>query len=155
MSEKQQAYRLAPWKKQARLILRVALALVFVSVIVMIYLSVSAELTRVKMETEVLHEERNTLLQDIANGETQEGKLTAYNVMKERAKEAGYFEVDTLNEDVCEYVVVDGYTGKISLDFKNDNSLKPSITSALIKPEYTISLQQWLLDQLKKGRPDL
>lgn len=144
------AYRLAPWRKQVKMILTIIFTALFAAVIAMVYLSISADMTDVKLKIQVLQEDRNALARDIADLITEEGILTSYARMEERAKEAGFYEIDFANEDIYSYVVMDGYSG-VGMTPETSVKIPQAMSEGLIKPEYSQSLQQWLSERIAVG----
>ncbi len=146
MKDNQNEYRLAPWRKQVKTIFEVMAILIIGFFIIMAYLKISADLTKVKLETQVLHEQRSLLLRQIANSVTQEGRLTAFTDIEKKAEAAGYKPIDMKDEDQYSYVIIDGYTGENYTELANI-AQSSNVLSGVIKPEYTESLQDWLTSQ--------
>jgi ribosomal protein S8 len=139
----QSAYRLAPWRKQVQNILNVIIVLVFIASVTMIYLYSSAQMTKMKLEIQKLHEERSNLTRMIADYLTREGQITSFDEMEKRAQQAGYIPIDMNDEETYTYLPIagfreDNYSG---LDNVPRNL---SIPVSIVKPEYTESLQRWL-----------
>ncbi len=151
METKPYAYRLAPWRKQVNRILSVLLLLIGIFCITMIYLSYSAQLTEVKLEIQVLHQERSDLSRTIADMIMQEGSLTAFTEMENRARRAGYVDIDFRDEDSYTYLPVPGFTGAYHSGL--DSVIRQeNIAVSSIKPEYSQTLQQWLNENLQFRR---
>ncbi len=145
------AYRLAPWRKQTNRIIIVLLITFGIAAVIMIYLNISEKMTDRKLSIQLLQEERADYSRRIADLTTDEGRLTAYRRMQERARAAGYMDIDFYDEDQYSFVKIDGYTGTGI----NTEEVIPEITESeivsLIKPEYTESLQEWLYKRIVTG----
>ncbi len=150
-SPKQSAYRLAPWRKQTIRIIVTMLATFVMAAVTMIYLNISERMTDSKLRIQLLQEERADYSRRIADLTTDEGILTAYKMMQERAEKAGYMDIDFYDNDQYAFVVVDGYTGTgINTEEIIPEMTEPEVIS-LIKPEYTESLQEWLYKRISTG----
>ncbi len=147
MKTSQSAYRLAPWRKQIQNILNVLIALIFIASITMIYLYCSAQMTKMKLEIQVLHDERSSLTRMIADNLTQEGQITSFFEMEKRARQAGYIPIDMYDEEVYTYLPVAGFQDE-SFSSLNGVSQINSIPVSIVKPEYTESLQRWLKENV-------
>ena len=147
----QSAYRLAPWRKQMQRILTILLLTFIIAAVTLVYLSISERMTDINMRIQSLQTERADYSRNIADLTTDEGILTAYKTMKERASRAGFTEIDFDDDDQYAYVIVDGYTGTgINTELPSQDAPLPEIVS-LIKPEYTESLQEWLFKRISTG----
>ena len=150
-SSKPSAYRLAPWRKQMKRIFMILLLTFGVAAVTLIYLSISERMTDVKMRIEMLQSERSDFSRSIADLTTDEGRLTAYKSMQDRAEKAGFTEIDFTDESQYEFVVIDGYTGTGINSVEDLIELPPSEVVSLIRPEYTESLQEWLSKRILTG----
>lgn len=144
------AYRLAPWRKQVKMILTTISVAAGIAAIAMVYLSISADMTDIKLQIQVLQQQRSDITQQIADQTTDEGMLTSYKSMQQRAQQAGFVDIDFDNEDIYSYVIVDGYTGT-GINAIITQKQAEAITESLVKPEYSQSLQQWLAERIAVG----
>lgn len=145
------AYRMAPWRKQMQKIFTILLFTFVAACITLVYLSISERMTDINMQIQSLQEERAEYSRNIADLTTDEGILTSYKTMQERAARAGFTEIDFDDENQYAYVIVDGYTGTgINTENPVQETSRTEIVS-LIKPEYTQSLQEWLYNRISTG----
>ena len=77
--------------------------LVFIASVTMIYLYSSAQMTKMKLERQKLHEERSNLTRMIADYLTREGQITSFDEMEKRAQQAGYIPIDMNDEETYTY----------------------------------------------------
>lgn len=148
---KSTAYRLAPWQKQMQRILMILLVTFAVAFVTLIYLSISERMTDVKLRIELLQSERSSFSRSIADLTTDEGMLTSYKTMQDRAENAGFMAIDFTDNSQYEYVIIDGYTGTGINSVENFTELPVTGTVSLIRPEYTESLQEWLYKRITTG----
>lgn len=147
----QSAYRLAPWQKQMQRILTILLATIAVAAVALVYLSISERMTALNLNIQMLQSERAEFSRNIADLTTDEGILTAYKMMQERAARAGFTDIDFYDDSQYAYVIIDGYTGTgINTESVIPESAMTEVVS-LIKPEYTESLQEWLYKRVTTG----
>ncbi len=147
----QSAYRLAPWRKQMIRIISILVITFVLSIVAMIYLTISEKMTDVKLRIQLLQEERADYSRKIADLTTDEGILTAYKMMMDRAVKEGFSEIDFDEEDQYEYVIIDGYTGTGINTINKEPVVTNTEVISLIKPEYTESLYEWLYKQVTTG----
>ena len=150
-SSNQSAYRLAPWRKQMNRIIAVLMATFILAAVIMIYLNISEKMTDKKLNIQLLQEERADYSRQIADLTTDEGRLTAFKKMQERAQAAGYMDIDFYDTDQYAFVIVDGYTGTGINTAEQIPEVSESEIVSLIKPEYTESLQEWLINRISTG----
>ena len=147
----QSAYRLAPWRKQMQRIIMILLVTFGVAAIVLVYLSISEKMSDLSLRIQYLQDERAEYSQNIADLTTDEGILTAYKSMQERADKAGFMGIDFTDSSQYEYVIVNGYTGAgIHTESEMPEYIASEVVS-LVKPEYTESLQEWLSKRISSG----
>ena len=147
MKTEQHAYRLAPWRKQLKSIINILLVLVLGACIASVYLNYSAQMTDMKLQIQILHDQRNELTRTIADYVTREGILTSYALMEKKATQAGYIKIDFDDEDIYTYLPIPGYIPDIDILSERSVQLPPLPVSPL-KPEYTESLQQYIFQKL-------
>ena len=150
-SSNQSAYRLAPWRKQMNRIIAVLMVTFILAAVIMIYLNISEKMTDRKLSIQLLQEERADYSRQIADLTTDEGRLTAFKKMQERALAAGYMDIDFYDEDQYSFVIIDGYTGAGINTEEKIPEVGDSEIISLIKPEYTESLQEWLYKRIATG----
>lgn len=148
LTMEQYAYRQAPWRKQVKTILNFLIGLIVAVGFASLYLYYSAQMTDMKLQIQVLHEERNNLTRTIADYVTREGILTSFSYLRQKAQQNGYQPIDYYNEDIYEYQLIDGYYGEKAVAAKRAVEKSPLPVSPL-RPEYSLSLQQWLQSKLK------
>lgn len=150
MNNSPSAYRLAPWRKQMQKIFTIVLVILVIALVVLFYLNISERMTDAKLRIQVLQEERSDYSRKIADLTTDEGRLTSYKKMQERAEKAGFVEIDFNDDTEYEYVIIDGYTGT-GINSNSEKQEEASPVVSLIKPEYTESFQEWLAKQISTG----
>jgi hypothetical protein len=136
-----QAYRQAPWRLQTqRGVLLLIVAILGASVLwVMVSVTVQAAAAGLKIQE--MEDEQDRLQREIAGLRTQIGMQTSSDQMQKRAEGLGFKPVDPA--DVT-YVVIPGYQGR-----EPEIQAPPPGSSAqqpLVKPAYTQSLWEWLLE---------
>ena len=104
-----QAYRQAPWRLQLQAIGLSMLPVVFLALLGIIYLIISAQAAGAGLEIMGLHADEEEILRVSANYRTQLAWLTTFNQMQTRAEKLGFVPVDP-NEAI--YIKVPGYTGR-------------------------------------------
>ena len=119
--------------------------------VMLVYLSISEKMTDANLKIQELQAERSEYSEKIADLTTDEGILTAYKALLSRAQAMGFSEINFYDESQYEYVVVNGYTGT-GIHTKETAPDRPETeVVSLIKPEYTESLQDWLVKQISTG----
>ena len=132
-------------------ILTILLLTFAIAAVTLVYLSISERMTDINMKIQELQSERAEYSRNIADLTTDEGILTAYKTMQQRAENAGFMDIDFEDETQYAYVIIDGYTGTgINTEPPVTDAPRPEIIS-LIKPEYTESLQEWLFKRISTG----
>lgn len=143
----QYAFRQAPWRKQLKRIMNFLIILSISAGVSLLYLSYSAQMTDMKLQIQVLHEDRNELTRTIADYVTREGILTSFSYLEQKALQTGYQPIDYYNEDIYQYQLVEGYYGEKTV--ASDRTLeKIPLPVSPLRPEYSLSLRQWLKSQL-------
>jgi cell division protein FtsL len=135
-----QAYSQAPWRKQLQFVGLFLLIMVFIALIAIIYLNVSAHAGATGRKIQEMQYE---ILQDqiqAANLKGEIGKIYSSTEMERRARALGFVEKDP--EETI-YVVVPGYVERQPVVLAP--SYQPVVVSAPQLPtEYTESLFVWL-----------
>jgi cell division protein FtsL len=135
-----QAYRQAPWRihtQQGALLLIVA---ILGASVLWVMVSVTVQAASAGLDVQDLEDTREELQRQIAGLKTQYAALTSAKQMEKRAEEMGFEPVAPEN---ITYVVIPGYLGR-----EADVLASPpgtNIQPPLIKPAYTQSLWEWLL----------
>lgn len=135
-----QAYRQAPWRiNTQRGAMLLLLAVLSVSVL-WVMVSITVQAASAGLQIQAMEDEREDLLREIAGLRTDIAQQTSKSVMEQRAQVLGFQPVRP--EDTT-YVIIPGYTGRQSiLKVMPPNN---RIQQPIIKPVYTQSLWEWLL----------
>jgi cell division protein FtsL len=139
-----QAYSQTPWRQQVQRVGMFLAILVLGLIIAIIYVDVSAEAASVGREIQDMQTEIETLEQAIADKESQLAYLTSAIEMEKRAVKMGFVPV---NPGEALYVVVPGYAGRIEATLAPP-SVPASAQTIVLSPEYSISLVDWLKQEL-------
>jgi cell division protein FtsL len=135
-----QAYRQAPWRihtQQGALLLIVA---ILGASVLWVMVSVSTQAAAAGLEVQSLEDDREDLQRSIAALNTEIAALTSTKRMENRAEEMGFEPIQSAN---ITYLVIPGYRGR-----EADVLAAPPGTNThppLVKPAYTQSLSEWLL----------
>jgi hypothetical protein len=135
-----QAHRQAPWRLQTQRLVIVLIAVVLGASVLWLMLNVTVHAGAAGQQILRLEEEQEDLQRQIASLRTEYATLTSADRMSKRAIEMGYEQVKPEN---ITYVIVPGYSGRqvgIAAAPPRQAERKP-----LIKPVYTQSLWEWLL----------
>lgn len=132
-------------------ILTILLLTFVAAAVTLIYLSISERMTDVNLRIQTLQNERSGFSNTIADLTSEEGALTAYRTMQERAEAAGFHEIDYNDDSQYAYVVIDGYTGTGVNTESQSREVPGTEYVSLVKPEYTESLQDWLYRRITTG----
>jgi cell division protein FtsL len=135
-----QAYKMVPWRKQIQWIGLGALAIVTMSLVAWLYLSISSKTSIAGRDMQDFQSARTKSEQAIAAMETNLAEITSSTKMSERAKSLGFKEVNPENFD---YMVVPGYGGKPSAQLAPENTA-PKAQSESISSDFTQSLWDWV-----------
>jgi hypothetical protein len=140
-----QAYKQAPWRKATQKGVLFLILAVLSASILWIMLTVTVQAASAGLEIQALDSEQENLRRAIASLRTDIGIQTSATKMEARAKELGFRRA---NPDEIDYMTIPGYAGrmpKISAPPPSAN-----IRPVLIKPSYTQSLSEWLLQGILK-----
>jgi hypothetical protein len=138
-----QAYQQAPWRVQIQRIGFVALLLVASAVIAGLYLSISANSAEAGVAIKRQEATREAVHYQIESLKTELSDLGSARVMQEKAIQLGFERYSP--EDV-EYMEVPGYLGRQTAQLAP--AFGGSAPVSVIKPAYTQSLWEWLLDKM-------
>ena len=136
-----QAHKLVPWRGQMQWLGVVSLALVSISLLAWVYLSVSSKAGIAGRDIQQYQYEITVTEKSIAQLQTDLARITSSTEMSKRAKKLGFKE---LNSYRYTYMVIPGYAGKPSALLAPE-SLQ-SIQESVINPEFTQSLWDWMYD---------
>ncbi len=136
-----QAYKLVPWRGQMQWLGFVTLALVLISLIAWVYLSVSSKASIAGRGIQQYQYEKSKTIQTIAQYETDLARITSSTEMSKRAKKLGFKE---LNVSKYTYMIIPGYGGKPSAMLAPETYT--SSASETIDPKFTQSLWEWMYD---------
>ncbi len=139
-----QAYSQTPWRKQVQGVGLFLAILVLGLVIAIIYVDVSAEAATVGRDIQDMQREVDDLERSIADKQAKLGYITSAVEMEKRALELGFKPV---SPGQVLYLVVPGYAGRAEAVLAPPSIPSPVQTVALA-PEYSISLVDWLKQQL-------
>lgn len=140
-----QAYKQAPWRKATQKGVLFLILAVLSASILWIMLTVTVQAASAGLEIQDLDAEQENLQRSIASLRTDIGIHTSATTMEARALELGFRRADAGEID---YMIIPGYAGRqpqISAPPPTAN-LRP----VLIKPSYTQSLSEWLLQGILK-----
>ncbi|NLG97534.1 MAG: hypothetical protein GX491_09260 [Chloroflexi bacterium] len=135
-----QAYRQAPWRIQTQRGVLILVVSILIISIFWVMVSVSVQAATAGLQLQTLEDEREDLRRQIAGLRTKIAIQTSKAQMEQRAAALGFVPVTP--EDIT-YIVVPGYTGRTPEIQASPPS--KTIQQPLIKPSYTQSLWEWLL----------
>ena len=139
-----QAYSQIPWRKQIQSVVVFLVLLVLCLVIAMIYVNVNAEAVVVGRKIQEMQLSIEELERSITDKESQIAYITSAVEMERRALEMNFQPVDP---GVASYIVIPGYAGRLEAVLA-----PPSVPAAsqtrILSPEYTLSLVDWLKQEL-------
>jgi cell division protein FtsL len=139
-----QAYRQAPWRKQAQWMGLVLLGLISLVLVASIYLTVSGQTAAEYVRVTSMQYQIEQLEMSIADQQSQLADLTSSGRMEERAADLGYEQADPLNST---YVTIPGYSGRSTRISRIPVSLVEE-DSPMLRPSYTESLWDVLFVEL-------
>jgi hypothetical protein len=135
-----QAYRQAPWRQATQKgLLFLILALLGASIL-WIMLTVTIQAGSAGLQIQDYERRQEELIREIASLHSDIAASTSAAVMEDRALKLGYH---TAGPDEIAYIIIPGYAGRQT----NISAPPPSAHAplVLIKPGYTQSLSEWLL----------
>jgi cell division protein FtsB len=135
-----QAYSQAPWRLETQRGVLFLIVAILGASILWVMVSVTVQAASAGLEIQQLESEREELERQIAGKRTDIADLTSAAVMKERAKKLGFEPVDP---EAITYFVAEGYGGREAVI--SAPSTKIEEPSPVLKPVYTQSLWEWLL----------
>jgi cell division protein FtsL len=136
-----QAYRQAPWRIQTQRAALLLIVAVLGASVLWVMLSVTVQAATAGLQIQQMEYQQEDLLRQVAHLRTQYAVLTSANRMLERAKNMGF---EPITPENITYVMVPGYVGRQP----EIQASPPSnhVQHPLIKPGYTQSLWEWLLE---------
>lgn len=138
-----QAYRQAPWRIQTQRGVLLFIVAILGASVLWVMVSVTVQAASAGLEIQDLESNQEELQRRIAALKTQYASLTSASIMETRASEMGFQPITP--EDIT-YVVIPGYQGREpEIQAPPPGSTMPL---PLVKPAYTQSLSEWLLQGL-------
>ena len=139
-----QAYSQIPWRKQIQSVGLFLVILVLFLVIAMIYANVNAEAVVVGREIQDMQASIEKLKRSIADKESQVAYITSAVEMEKRALEMNFKPEDP---GQALYIVIPGYAGRSEATLAPP-SVPAAAQARLLSPEYSLSLVDWLKQEL-------
>lgn len=136
-----QAHKLVPWRGQMQWLGVASLALVSMSLIAWVYLSISAKAGIAGREIQQYQYEISATEKSIAQLQTDLARTTSSIEMSKRAKKLGFKE---LNSYKYTYMIIPGYGGRPSALLAPETV--QTLQESVINPEFTQSLWDWMYD---------
>lgn len=135
-----QAYRQAPWRIQTQRGVLLLIAAILGASVLWVMVSVTIQAAAAGLQIQQYESDQEDLERQIASLRTEIGILTSATLMEKRAEALGFEAVKP--EDIT-YMVIPGYTGRTPrIQAPPPGSTLPE---PMIKPAYTQSLWEWLL----------
>jgi cell division protein FtsB len=135
-----QAHRQAPWRIQTQRGALLLIVAILGAAVLMMVVNVNVQGAAAGLELQRLEQEQEQLQRQIAGLRTEIAQQTAKAGMEQRALKLGFVPLQP--EDIT-YVIVEGYAGRQPVIYAPPPSAK--VQQPLIKPIYTQSLWEWLL----------
>jgi cell division protein FtsL len=145
-----QAYRQAPWRIQTQRVALLLIVAVLAASVVWVMLSVTVQAATAGLEIQNIEYQQEELQRKVSHLQSTYAELTAAALMRERATELGF---EPLSPEVVTYLSVPGYVGRQTAIHAPPPSNQAE--HRLIKPAYTLSLWEWMLDraaQISRGQ---
>lgn len=139
-----QAYKEAPWRAQVKRIALFLSAMIAIAIVAGLYLSITAQTAAAGVEARKLEKKRDELMRQNSDLRTQLGFMSSRAEMERKAKELGF---EPVNPDQLEYMVIEGYPGRGAVQLAAPPS-PPKTIRPLLKPDYTQSLGEWLMQKM-------
>jgi cell division protein FtsL len=140
-----QAYKQAPWRIATQRGVLFLIVAILIASILWVMVSVTVQAASAGLEIQALEDEREVLQRHIAGLRTGIASNTSAERMKERAAALGF---EQLQPEAITYMVVPGYQGREPIN--EISQAKVDESPKLIKPIYTQSLWEWLLQGVYK-----
>jgi hypothetical protein len=139
-----QAYSQIPWRKQIQSVGMFLVILVLCLIIAMIYVNVNAEAVAVGREIQYMQLSIEELERTIPDKQAQLAYITSAVEMEKRAIEMGFQPIDP---GYALYIVIPGYAGR-SEAVLAPPSVPAATQTRMLSPEYSLSLVDWLKQEL-------
>jgi len=136
-----QAYRQAPWRKQAQWIALFFAGLLFIGAVIYMYLSVSQAAATAGRDIQILQYQKTSLRIQIADESSSLAEITSVEAMRPRAEGLGFVLVEP-GKPV--FVPVPGYMPRFPINLA-PKAGPDLVQKAILHPDYTQSLWDWLL----------
>jgi hypothetical protein len=136
-----QAYRQAPWRKQAQWIAMFFAGLLFFGVVIYMYLSASQAAATAGRDIQILQYQRANLRMQIADENTLLAETMSIEAMRPRAKDLGF---ESFEPNIATFVPVPGYVQRYPANLA-PKAGPNQVQKAILQPDYTLSLWDWLL----------
>lgn len=135
-----QAYRQAPWRIETQRGILFLIVAILGASILWVMVSVTVQAAGAGLEIQQYEDEQEQLQRDIAGLRTQIAILTSAAQMEKRADELGFKPVNPAD---ITYMSVSGYKGREPVIQAPPPG--STVEQPLVKPAYTQSLWEWLL----------
>jgi len=139
------AYKQAPWRISTQRGVLFLIVAILAASILWVMVTVTVQAASAGLEIQNLEDEREELQREIAGLNTNIADVTSAERMKERAEELGFEPIAAEN---ITYIVVPGYQGREPIN--EISQAKVETKPRLLKPSYTQSLWEWLLQGVYK-----
>lgn len=136
-----QAYKIVPWRGQMQWLGLVTLALVAISLVAWVYLTVSSKASIAGRDIQQSQYDTTKTEQNIAQLQTDLAQITSSTEMSKRAQKLGFKEV---SPEKFTYMVIPGYGGRPYAELAPESIA--SSKDEVISPEFTQSLWDWMYD---------
>jgi hypothetical protein len=139
-----QAYSQIPWRKQIQNVGIFLVVLVLLLVVAMIYVNVNAKAVVAGRQIQGMQVSIDGLRRSIEDKEAKLAYITSAVEMEKRALEMNFKPADSGS---ATYIIIPGYSGRSEAILAPPS--EPSVTKTrIISPEYTLSLVDWLKQEL-------
>jgi len=139
-----QAYSQTPWRKQMQTVGMFLVILVLGLIIAMVYVNVSAEAAATGRNIQELQAEIEDFERSIENKQSHLAYITSAVEMEKRAEDMGFKPVAP---GQSMFLVIEGYAGRTEASLAPHSEMTSAQKIAL-SPEYTLSLTDWIREQL-------
>lgn len=140
-----QAYRQAPWRIQTQRAVLLLIVAILAASIVWVMLTVTVQAAKAGLEIQIMEYKQEELQRQVSHLESVYAGLTAADRMEKRAQELGF---EPVKPEAITYLTVPGYVGRQSVIQASPPSNQ--IEHPLIKPAYSLSLWDWMLEQAEQ-----
>lgn len=141
-----QAYRQSPWRIQLQWIGMFLLVLVLVAAIAGVYLNLSARSAAAGRQVQMLENRIEDLNMEINDLSTKLAKISSSQAMLSRLEESNYLLIDPNQALYLEIPGIEPKTDFVLAPPASENT----VSSPLLKPEYSNSLWDRLLEFISK-----